>query len=208
MLRFAHDDSASALPFESEGSVRPPGFEGTGLSDADAAYFYQLATEDARSRSALQLAPPAAINTHETAITSMLHAEAASRWGAIDAAASGGEGTGTGSISSSPALRVRAFARGADSSFVKSLLTPSVSDRARVADHRQHLSHYMHQRRSKAIAHLPTLMPSVSFVQSIEAYNKRMRLAQEMKSIPFEARGISSCFVGDRSVGNNKFAVQ
>jgi hypothetical protein len=157
-----------------------------GLSDADAAYFHTLASEEARARSTLQLVAPRPSSTHETAITSMLNPEAG-------AAFSSSPGRGR------RALR-NAAAGAAEHSFVQGLFSPSMSDRARAADHKKHLASAMQQRRVRALAHLPTLMPSVAFVQSIEAYNKRLKIAQDMKNIPFDARGISSCYVGDRCV--------
>ena len=90
----------------------------------------------------------------------------------------------------------------ASTSSFASLLMPSMSERARAADHKKHLASAMQLRRVRALAHLPTLMPSVAFVQSVEAYNKRLKIAQDMKNIPFDARGISSCYVGDRCVGS------
>lgn len=32
----------------------------------------------------------------------------------------------------------------------------------------------------------------------MEGYYRSLAIAQDLKSIPFDARGISSCFVGDR----------
>jgi hypothetical protein len=95
-----------------------------------------------------------------------------------------------------------AAAGAAEHSFVQGLFSPSMSERARAADHKKHLASAMQLRRVRALAHLPTLMPSVAFVQSVEAYNKRLKIAQDMKNIPFDARGISSCYVGDRCVGS------
>lgn len=157
-----------------------------GLSEADADYFYQLQLDDERARSALQLAAPSPHETHETAITSMMHADMMANI----------------HFTESDSLNVnrKLTQRGAEQSFIKGLFSPSLSDRARASDHIAHVTTAMQQRRVKALAHLPNLIPSVAFVNNMETYNKRLKIAQELKDIPFDARGISSCYVGDRFV--------
>ena len=197
VLTFQHTDHSLSQHHHQQQQQRQQQLQlGASLTDADASYFHQLEMDDIRERSAaaLQVVPPSALATHETALTAMLHHSLSSAGG--EAGAGGGVEVGR-DLLGKHSYSSRA---GAESSFVRGLLAPSLGDSSRAADHRHHISQHMQQKRHRALAHLPTLMPSVNFVKSMEDYNRKLRLAQEMKNIPFDARGISSCFVGDRCV--------
>ena len=101
----------------------------SGLSAADARYFSGLERDAAMHP--LQLVAPRAVDTYETAITSMIQAQAIAAQrsdGAPSPAAMPGSHRGKDR-----------YGRANDASFLQSLFSPRLGDRAREEDHNKHL---------------------------------------------------------------------